>query len=293
MKGIILAGGSGTRLYPLTTSISKQLMPVYDKPMVYYPLATLMLAGIRDVLVISTPHDLGLYQRLLGDGAQWGLSISYAEQPQPGGLAQAFLIGEDFIGDDAVCLILGDNLFYGHGLPEILQRGVKLTRGGIVYGYSVSNPEHYGVVTFDANRRAIDIEEKPKQPRSSYAVTGLYFYDNDVVDIAKGLRPSTRGELEITDVNMAYLKRGDLVVEILGRGIAWLDTGSHESLLAAANFIAVVETRQGLKVACPEEIAFRMGYIDSDELKALAQPLATSDYGQYLLGLIDEGATEH
>ncbi|MFQ5761131.1 MAG: glucose-1-phosphate thymidylyltransferase RfbA, partial [Acidiferrobacterales bacterium] len=276
-----------------TTSLSKQLMPVYDKPMVYYPLATLMLAGIRDVLVISTPHDLGLYQRLLGDGAQWGLSISYAEQPQPGGLAQAFLIGEDFIGDDAVCLILGDNLFYGHGLPEILQRGVKLTRGGIVYGYSVSNPEHYGVVTFDANRRAIDIEEKPKQPRSSYAVTGLYFYDNDVVDIAKGLRPSTRGELEITDVNMAYLKRGDLVVEILGRGIAWLDTGSHESLLAAANFIAVVETRQGLKVACPEEIAFRMGYIDSDELKALAQPLATSDYGQYLLGLIDEGATEH
>lgn len=293
MKGIILAGGSGTRLHPLTKAVSKQLMPIYDKPMVYYPLATLMLAGIRDVLVISTPHDLGLYQRLLGDGAQWGLSISYAEQPQPGGLAQAFLIGEDFIGDDAVCLILGDNLFYGHGLPEILQRGAKLTRGGVVYGYSVSNPAHYGVVTFDADRRVIDIEEKPKRPRSSYAVTGLYFYDNDVVDIANGLRPSARGELEITDVNMAYLKRGDLVVEILGRGIAWLDTGSHESLLAAANFIAVVETRQGLKVACPEEIAFRMGYIDSDELKALAQPLATSDYGQYLLGLIDEGATEH
>lgn len=293
MKGIILAGGSGTRLYPLTKSVSKQLMPVYDKPMVYYPLATLMLAGIRDVLVISTPHDLGLYQRLLADGAQWGLSISYAKQPQPGGLAQAFLIGEDFVGDDAVCLILGDNLFYGHGLPEILQRGAKLTRGGIVYGYSVSNPEHYGVVTFDANRRAIDIEEKPKRPRSSYAITGLYFYDSDVVDIAKGLRPSARGELEITDVNMAYLKRGDLVVEILGRGIAWLDTGSHESLLAAANFIAVVETRQGLKVACPEEIAFRMGYIDSDELKALAQPLATSDYGQYLLGLIDESAAGH
>lgn len=292
MKGIILAGGSGTRLYPLTKSISKQLMPVYDKPMVYYPLATLMLAGIRDILVISTPHDLGLYHQLLGDGAQWGLSISYTEQPQPGGLAQAFLIGEDFIGDDAVCLILGDNLFYGHGLPEILQRGAKLTRGGIVYGYSVSNPEHYGVVTFDADRRAIAIEEKPEQPRSSYAVTGLYFYDNNVVDIAKGLKPSARGELEITDVNMAYLKRGDLVVEVLGRGIAWLDTGSHESLLAAANFIAVVETRQGLKVACPEEIAFRMGYIDSDELKALAQPLAASDYGQYLLGLIDEGATE-
>lgn len=292
MKGIILAGGSGTRLHPLTKSVSKQLMPIYDKPMVYYPLATLMLTGIRDVLVISTPHDLGLYQRLLGDGAQWGLSISYAEQPQPGGLAQAFLIGEDFIGEDAVCLILGDNLFYGHGLPEILQRGAKLTRGGIVYGYSVSNPEHYGVITFDANRRAVDIEEKPKRPRSSYAVTGLYFYDNDVVDIAKALKPSARGELEITDVNIAYLKRGDLMVEILGRGIAWLDTGSHESLLAAANFIAVVETRQGLKVACPEEIAFRMGYIDSDELKVLAQPLATSDYGQYLLGLIDEGVTE-
>ena len=292
MKGIILAGGSGTRLYPLTKSISKQLMPVYDKPMVYYPLATLMLAGIRDVLIISTPHDLGLYQRLLGDGAQWGLSINYAEQPQPGGLAQAFLIGEDFIGDGSVCLILGDNLFYGHGLPDILRRGAKLTRGGTVYGYSVSNPESYGVVTFDSNFRAIDIEEKPKRPRSSYAVTGLYFYDNDVVNIAKGLKPSARGELEITDVNMAYLKRGDLVVEILGRGIAWLDTGSHESLLAAANFIAVVETRQGLKVACPEEIAFRMGYMDSGELKTLAQPLAASDYGKYLLGLIDEAAAK-
>lgn len=293
MKGIILAGGSGTRLHPLTKSVSKQLMPIYDKPMVYYPLATLMLAGIRDVLLISTPHDLKLYQRLLADGTQWGLSISYAEQPQPGGLAQAFLIGENFIGSDAVCLILGDNLFYGHGLPEILQRGTKLTHGGIVYGYSVNNPERYGVVTFDTNNRAIGIEEKPKQPSSSYAVTGLYFYDNDVVDITKGLKPSARGELEITDVNMTYLKRGDLVVEILGRGIAWLDTGSHESLLAAANFIAIVETRQGLKVACPEEIAFHMGYIDRDQLRSLARPLAASDYGKYLLGLIDEGTIDN
>ncbi len=291
MKGIILAGGSGTRLYPLTKSVSKQLMPVYDKPLVYYPLSTLMLAGIRDILVISTPEDLSLYERLLGDGTQWGLSFSYAEQPRPEGLAQAFLIGEQFISNDTACLVLGDNIFYGHGLPEILQRGAKLTRGGIVYGYSVRDPERYGVVTFDANQRAIDIEEKPKRPRSSYAVTGVYFYDNDVVTIAKGLRRSARGELEITDVNRAYLQRGDLVVEILGRGIAWLDTGTHESLLAAANFVAVVEARQGLKICCPEEIAFRMGFIDAGQLEALARPLRSSGYGLYLLRLLDEGGS--
>ena len=291
MKGIILAGGSGTRLYPLTKSVSKQLMPVYDKPLVYYPLSMLMLAGIRDILVISTPEDLSLYERLLGDGTQWGLSFSYAEQPRPEGLAQAFLIGEQFISNDTACLVLGDNIFYGHGLPEILQRGAKLTRGGIVYGYSVRDPERYGVVTFDANQRAIDIEEKPKRPRSSYAVTGLYFYDNDVVTIAKGLRRSARGELEITDVNRAYLQRGDLVVEILGRGIAWLDTGTHESLLAAANFISVVEARQGLKICCPEEIAFRMGFIDAGQLEALARPLRSSGYGLYLLRLLDEGGS--
>ncbi len=291
MKGIILAGGSGTRLYPLTKSVSKQLMPVYDKPLVYYPLSTLMLAGIRDILVISTPEDLSLYERLLGDGTQWGLSFSYAEQPRPEGLAQAFLIGEQFISNDTACLVLGDNIFYGHGLPEILQRGAKLTRGGIVYGYSVRDPERYGVVTFDANQRAIDIEEKPKRPRSSYAVTGVYFYDNDVVTIAKGLRRSARGELEITDVNRAYLQRGDLVVEILGRGIAWLDTGTHESLLAAANFISVVEARQDLKICCPEEIAFRMGFIDAGQLEALARPLQSSGYGLYLLRLLDEGGS--
>ena len=291
MKGIILAGGSGTRLYPLTKSVSKQLMPVYDKPLIYYPLSMLMLAGIRDILVISTPEDLSLYERLLGDGTQWGLSFSYAEQPRPEGLAQAFLIGEQFISNDTACLVLGDNIFYGHGLPEILQRGAKLTRGGIVYGYSVRDPERYGVVTFDANQRAIDIEEKPKRPRSSYAVTGVYFYDNDVVTIAKGLRRSARGELEITDVNRAYLQRGDLVVEILGRGIAWLDTGTHESLLAAANFISVVEARQDLKICCPEEIAFRMGFIDAGQLEALARPLRSSGYGLYLLRLLDEGGS--
>lgn len=291
MKGIILAGGSGTRLYPLTKSVSKQLMPIYDKPLVYYPLSALMLAGIRDILVISTPEDLSLYERLLGDGTQWGLSFSYAEQPKPEGLAQAFLIGEQFISNDTACLVLGDNIFYGHGLPEILQRGAKLTRGGIVYGYNVRDPERYGVVTFDANQRVIDIEEKPKRPRSSYAVTGLYFYDNDVVTIAKGLRRSARGELEITDVNRAYLQRGDLVVEILGRGLAWLDTGTHESLLAAANFISVVEARQGLKICCPEEIAFRMGFIDAGQLEALARPLQSSGYGLYLLRLLDEGGS--
>jgi glucose-1-phosphate thymidylyltransferase len=263
MKGIILAGGSGTRLYPLTKSVSKQLMPVYDKPLVYYPLSTLMLAGIREILVISTPDDLPLYQRLLEDGSQWGLAFSYAEQPRPEGLAQAFLIGEPFIDKGPVCLVLGDNIFYD------------------------------GVVTFDANQRATDIEEKPKRSRSSYAVTGLYFYDNDVVAIAKSLRPSARGELEITDVNRAYLKRGHLRVEILGRGIAWLDTGTHESLLAAANFISVVEARQGLKISCPEEIAFRMGYIDAHQLETLARQLAHSDYGQYLNRLLIENVSEN
>jgi glucose-1-phosphate thymidylyltransferase len=293
MKGIILAGGSGTRLYPLTKSVSKQLMPVYDKPLVYYPLSTLMLAGIREILVISTPDDLPLYQRLLEDGSQWGLAFSYAEQPRPEGLAQAFLIGEPFIDKGPVCLVLGDNIFYGHGLPEILQRGAQLSRGGTVYGYSVRDPKRYGVVTFDANQRATDIEEKPKRSRSSYAVTGLYFYDNDVVAIAKSLRPSARGELEITDVNRAYLKRGHLRVEILGRGIAWLDTGTHESLLAAANFISVVEARQGLKISCPEEIAFRMGYIDAHQLETLARQLAHSDYGQYLNRLLIENVSEN
>jgi glucose-1-phosphate thymidylyltransferase len=247
-----------------------------------------MLAGIREILIISTPQDLKLYEHLLGNGIQWGLSFSYAEQPRPEGLAQAFLIGERFIGQDTVCLVLGDNIFYGHGLVRILQKAAGLDRGGIVYGYSVRDPERYGVVTFDANRRAIDIEEKPKVPRSSYAVTGLYFYDNDVVTIAKGLTPSARGELEITDVNRAYLQRGDLVIEVLGRGVAWLDTGTHQSVLDAANFISVVEARQGLKLSCPEEIAFRMGYIDARQLEALARPLQSSGYGQYLLKLLDE-----
>jgi glucose-1-phosphate thymidylyltransferase len=288
MKAIILAGGSGTRLQPLTKSVSKQLMPIYDKPLVYYPLSTVMLAGIRDILIISTPEDLRLFERLLEDGSQWGVSFSYAEQPRPEGLAQAFLIGEQFIGNDTVCLALGDNIFYGHGLAERLQHATKLSHGGIVYGCSVSNPERYGVVTFDKDRRAIEIEEKPKRPRSSYAVTGLYFYDNDVINIAKGIHPSARGELEITDVNRTYLARGDLVVELLGRGTAWLDTGTHESLLAAANFIAVVEARQGLKVACPEEIAFRMGFIDATQLEALAHPLTNSGYGEYLLRLLDD-----
>jgi len=286
MKGIILAGGTGTRLYPLTLAVSKQLMPVYDKPLVYYPLSTLMLAGIREILVISTPRDLPLFERLLGDGTQWGLDFSYAAQAEPKGIAEAFLIGEDFIGDDGVALVLGDNVFYGHGLSERLQRTAARESGATIFGYWVRDPERYGVVSFDDEGQAVDIVEKPEEPQSNYAVTGLYFYDNDVVDIARSLTPSDRGELEITDVNRAYLDRGDLRVERLGRGTAWLDTGTHASLLEAAHFIEVVESRQGLKIACPEEIAYRMGYIDADALRALAEPLASSAYGQYLLRLI-------
>jgi len=285
-KGIILAGGSGSRLYPLTISVSKQLMPVYDKPMIYYPVSTLMLAKIRDILVITTPRDLDAFQGLLGDGSQWGLSFSYAVQPSPDGLAQAFLIGEEFIGRDSVCLILGDNIYYGQGLSTLLQRAAGRTPGATVFGYNVSDPERYGVISFDDQGRVIDIEEKPRRPKSRYAITGLYFYDNDVVSIAKDMTPSARGELEITDVNKAYLARGELVVELMGRGQAWLDTGTHESLLAAANFVQVVEQRQGQKISCPEEIAFRLGYIDAEQLISLAASLAKNGYGQYLLELL-------
>ena len=288
MRGIILAGGSGTRLYPLTKSVSKQLMPVYDKPMIYYPLAVQMLAGIREILIITTPEDQSQFRRLLGDGGQWGLNLRYAVQPEPGGLAQAFLIGEEFIGQRPVCLILGDNIFYGHGLSETLQENAKLTCGATVYGYYVSDPRRYGVVSFDEQGRAISIEEKPERPQSNYAVTGLYFYDQDVVEIAKRIKPSARGELEITDVNNVYLERGDLRVVRLGRGTAWLDTGTHASLLDAANFIKVVEDRQGLKLACLEEIAYRMGYIDRGQLARLAEPLAKNGYGQYLLRIVEE-----
>lgn len=285
-KGIILAGGSGTRLHPLTISVSKQLMPVYDKPMIYYPIATLMLADIRDILIITTPHDQGAYQTLLGDGHQWGIRFLYAVQPNPDGLAQAFLIGESFIGADPACLILGDNIYYGQGLSAMLRRATARTQGATVFGYYVRDPERYGVVSFDALGRAINIEEKPKQPKSHYAVTGLYFYDNDVVNVAKNIQPSARGELEITDVNKVYLERSALNVELLGRGYAWLDTGTHESLLAAAHFMQVVEQRQGLKIACPEEIAWRMGYIDDAQLARLAAPLAKNGYGQYLQELL-------
>ena len=290
-KGIILAGGSGTRLHPLTSTVSKQLMPVYDKPMIYYPLATLMEAGIRDILVITTPRDQLAFANLLGGGDQWGLNISYTVQPRPDGLAQAFILGADFVGGAPVSLVLGDNIFYGDGFSRSLVHAIGRPRGASVLAYYVTDPQRYGVVVFDADGVARDIEEKPPNPRSHYAVTGLYFYDNDVIDIARGIRPSSRGELEITDVNRAYLKRGDLHVEVMSRGTAWLDTGTHNSLLDAANFIRVVEERQGLKIACPEEVAYRKGFIDATRLAALAAPLRKSGYGEYLLGLLrEEGA---
>jgi glucose-1-phosphate thymidylyltransferase len=288
VKGIILAGGSGTRLYPATQVVSKQLLPVYDKPMVYYPLSTLMLAGIRDILVISTPEDTPRFEALLGNGKKWGVRLSYAVQPKPEGLAQAFLVGREFIGKDPVALVLGDNIFYGHELTTLLARGAGRKSGATVFAYPVNDPQRYGVVAFDAQGKAVSIEEKPKQPKSRYVIVGLYFYDNRVVDIASGLRPSARGELEITDVNRAYLERGELDVIAMGRGMAWLDTGTHETLLEAAHFIETIERRQGLKIACPEEIAYRMGFIRADDLRRLAEPLAKSGYGRYLLRILEE-----
>jgi glucose-1-phosphate thymidylyltransferase len=288
MKGIILAGGSGTRLHPVTLGVSKQLLPIYDKPMIYYPLSVLMLAGIREVLIITTPHDADQFHRLLGDGSRWGMAISYAQQPSPDGLAQAFVIGRDFVGADNVALVLGDNIFYGHGFADLLKAATARKTGATVFGYRVSDPERYGVVHFDDTGRALDIEEKPAIAKSNYAVTGLYFYDNDVLDIAAGIAPSPRGELEITDVNKAYLTRGDLFVEMMGRGYAWLDTGTHKSLQQAGTFVETIEDRQGLKVCCPEEIAWRKGWITAEALLALAAPLKKSGYGVYLERIVHE-----